>query len=317
MYLKSGSYYYVSQANKWIGLGKDLSAAKLKWAELENGYGAPLLMKDVIQRYLNEVAINKAPSTYAGNKLEAKNLTDVFGMMPPEDVMPEDIYAFMVARGKTSQVRANRERSLLSGIMGYACVWGHRKDNPVREVKPFREDPRTRYITDDEFLAVRAIAPTLVQAMMDLALLTAQRSQDLLALRRNADAEAGLVILQKKTIRTKPVKLLIEWSPELRTAIDTLKALKRPFTSLFLVTSQDGNQITESGWKTAWQRTMNKAMEEGVIADRFHFHDIRAKTITDLEMSGRNAQDISGHATREMIEKVYKRLGTTKVAPLR
>ncbi|KAI5911907.1 hypothetical protein PA01_00745 [Azoarcus sp. PA01] len=70
--------------------------------------------------------------------------------------------------------------------MRHAIMWGHCKDNPVREVKPFKETPRTRYVTDAEFEAVKRIASPIVAALMDLARLTGQRRGDLLALRRDA-----------------------------------------------------------------------------------------------------------------------------------
>lgn len=317
LYAKHGSYYYVTRGNKWINLGKDLTAARIKWAELENGHGAAVSMADVIDRYLKDIATQKAPATLAGNQIEAATLRAVFGHMPPTDLTPAGIHDFMIARGKTSQVRANRERSLLHAILRYAVLWGHIDRNPVGDVPRFAEAPRTRYVTDDEFLAVRAIAPLLVQCMMDLALLTAQRSQDLLSIQRGQIGGAGIVFSPAKTARRKPVKICIEWSEQLRTVVDTLKGLKRPFASLYLITSADGTRLTESGWKTAWQRTINKAMAENLIGERFHFHDLRAKAVTDMELAGGNAQSITGHASRQMIERVYQRMQTTQVAALR
>lgn len=315
MYHKHGSYYYVTRANKWVNLGRDLVEARVKWAELENGATTSGTMSDVIDRYLREIATQKAPATLAGNQLEAETLSAVFGHMPPRDVTPADIHAFMVARGKTSRVRANRERSLLHAVMRYAVVWGQVDNNPVREVPRFSEPPRVRYVTDDEFLAARGCAPLLVQCMMDLALLTAQRGQDLLSLRRDQITDAGLVFAPAKVKTRKPVRICVEWSDELRRVIDTLRDLPRPFASLHLVTSEDGNRLSESGWKTAWQRTMAKAVAAGV--PRFHFHDLRAKAITDMELAGRDAQHISGHASRQMIERIYKRLAPTTTAAAR
>lgn len=317
MYEKHGAFYYVTRDNKWIRLGKDLIEARLKWAELENGQRAEPLMRDVIARYMKEIAVQKAKSTLEGNRIESATLSAVFGDMPPRDVTAADIHEFMIERGKTSQVRANRERSLLHAVMRYAVIWGHIERNPVGDVPRFVEQPRTRYVTDDEFIAVRAIAPMLVQCMMDLALLTAQRSQDLLSITKRQITDDGLIFTPAKSARRKPVRICVAWSDELRRVVEALRGLPRPFASVYLVTSADGTQLSESGWKTAWQRTMNKAMAEGVIQERFHFHDLRAKAVTDMELAGRNAQDITGHASRQMIERIYKRLAATRVAPLR
>lgn len=315
MYLKGRSYWYAAKSG-WINLGRDLNAAKREWAELEATDAPPEAMAAVIDRYLREVVPEKAPSTQAGNKLEAATLGKVFGKMRPDEITAADVWDFMQARGAKSKVRANRERSLLMDIMRHAIMWGHAKDNPVREVKPFRETPRTRYVTDAEFQAVRAIAPPLVAAMMDLARLTGHRRGDLLALRRDAITDDGLVIRPSKTARSNPTAICIEWTPALRAAINALLALERPISSTWLVTSRDGSPMSIEGWKTAWQRTMDKAIAQGKITERFHFHDLRAKTVTELRAAGRKAQDLTGHADEKMINKVYDRRAIKKAAPL-
>lgn len=315
MYLKGRAYWYAAKGG-WINLGRDLPTARTKWAELENTNAPPETMAAVIGRYMREVATTKAASTQASNKLEAATLTKVFGPMKPEDITANDVWEFMQARGQKSRVRANRERSLLQDIMRHAIMWGHCKDNPVREVKPFKEQPRTRYVTDAEFDAVKAISPPVVAAMMDLARLTGQRRGDLLALRRDAITDDGLVVCQGKTARSKPVRICIGWTPALRAAVDALLNLERPIASVSLVTSRDGSPMTMEGWKTAWQRAMDKAMSEGVIAERFHFHDLRAKTITEMKEEGRDARALSGHASDAMIEKVYDRRRVKKATPL-
>jgi len=316
VYHSHGKYYYVTKDKKWLPLGADLPAARVEWAKLEGTDNTHYLNMDAaIDKYLNECLYRKAKKTQVGNRLEAETLRKVFGQMTPADIAPSDVYEFMLARGKQSEVRANRERSLLSSIMSMCCTWGYCRFNPVREVKPFAEFPRTRYVTDEEFAATRLLAPLLVQAMMDLALLTAQRSQDLLALRLDSIKDDGLHIVQLKGRNKRRIDLTILWTSPLRATVDALQNMPRPYKSLFLVTSKNGSQLSEYGWRTAWQRTINKAVAAGI--ERFHFHDIRAKTITELEKAGINAQDLSGHTSRDMINRVYNRLTSRKVNPLR
>lgn len=321
MYLKGRAYWYAAKGG-WINLGRDLQAARTKWAEFENTNAPDDTMAAVIGRYLREIVPEKAASTQESNKLEASTLTKVFGAMKPAEIESNDVYDFMQARGQKSRVRANRERSLLQDIMRHAVMWGHCKDNPVRETKPFKEQPRTRYVTDDEFDAVKSIAPPVVAAMMDLARLTGQRLGDLLALRRDAITTDGLVITQSKTAKKRPVRLCIAWTPALKAAVKALEQLERPFASTHLVTSQDGTPMSVSGWKTAWHRAMTKATAKGkngepaLLADRFHFHDLRAKTVTELKAAGRDARALSGHASDAMVEKVYDRRSVKRATPL-
>jgi integrase len=41
--------------------------------------------------------------------------------------------------------------------------------------------------------------------------------------------------------------------------------------------------------------------------ERFWFHDLRAKAITDMKEQGRDAKEVSGHKTDAMVNRVYDR----------
>lgn len=314
LYLKGKAYWYAGK-DGWVNLGRDLPAARVKWAELENAAPAPQTLCAVIDRYLREIGPTKAASSQQSDKMSAATLTKVFGHMRPEDLTAADVWEFMQARGKKSQIRANRERSLLQSVMRYAIVWGHVRDNVVREVPSFKELPRTRYVTDEEFQAVKAIASPVVAAVMELARLTGQRRGDLITLRRDAITEEGLVISQSKVARKRPMRLCIEWTPAMRAAVQALLDLPRPFTSLALVTTRDGSPMTLEGWQTIWQRTMTRALETGAITERFHFHDLRAQAYSKLKEEGREARALTGHAT-DIGDRAYDRRRTKKVFPV-
>ena len=51
--------------------------------------------------------------------------------------------------------------------------------------------------------------------------------------------------------------------------------------------------------------------------ENFHFHDIRAKSLTDLDRQGGNAQSLAGHENPEMTRHYIKRRTVEKVAPLK
>jgi integrase len=46
---------------------------------------------------------------------------------------------------------------------------------------------------------------------------------------------------------------------------------------------------------------------EAAKVDDFHFHDIRAKALTDAKRSGIDAQSLAGHTTETMTAKYIKR----------
>lgn len=58
---------------------------------------------------------------------------------------------------------------------------------------------------------------------------------------------------------------------------------------------------------------MNKALEEGLIKERFTFHDLRAKAGSDAE---ENAQKLLGHASAVTTKRVYERKPSV-VKPIR
>ncbi len=76
------------------------------------------------------------------------------------------------------------------------------------------------------------------------------------------------------------------------------------------VVTWDNLGLTE-GFKSNWQRLMRKCMGRGVIAERFQFRDLRAKTGSDSE-----DDNLLGHEDPRTLHRHYKRK-PTKVTPLR
>ena len=193
-------------------------------------------------------------------------------------------------------------------------AWGVVDGNPCKGVERHAEPKRTRYITDDEFAACQAIGGPVIASMMDFALLTGMRQRDMLALRLVDCTDAGIEHTQSKTGK----RLRFTWSPELREVCDriaSLKVTKQAKASAFLFARATGQQFTQDGFRTVWQRIQVKFAEQG--AERFTWHDIRAKCLTDADRQGQNAQAIAGHANRSMTERYIKARRVEQVEPLR
>lgn len=130
MNIKHGAYYFVGRDKKWIRLSDNKAIALVMWAKLEGETPVPPnedkpikgSLGELIMRYMIEIAPHKAASTYKGNKLEAENLKKVFAKAQAHAVLPTHIAKYLDARGQTSQVRANREISLLSTYSVMACA---------------------------------------------------------------------------------------------------------------------------------------------------------------------------------------------------
>jgi integrase len=174
--------------------------------------------------------------------------------------------------------------------------------NPVASIKRMSTPARKRYITDSELRRIKVGAligndglrtqsgPT-VCAMIDMAYLAGQRVGDLLDLRwskRAATDAAGKLIasyVDEEGIFFKPKKIegstgamvLVTWTPQLRALVERIKGFARGNVR-WVFTKDNGQPYTYSALVQAWRRAVARAG----VAD-CHFHDLRAKAITDTE----------------------------------
>ncbi len=99
---------------------------------------------------------------------------------------------------------------------------------------------------------------------------------------------------------------------EFAVVIQKAQSIKRPVHSLYLFCNRRGQKYTYDGFASLWRRVVEKS---GV--DDVHFHDIRAKSLTDAQRQGRDAQMLGGHETRSMTDHYIKQRRVEKVQPLR
>jgi hypothetical protein len=71
---------------------------------------------------------------------------------------------------------------------------------------------------------------------------------------------------------------------------------------MWILHDRKGQPINESSFSTAWQRLMHRALAEG-LQERFTFHDLKAKGISDFTGDKKRA---SGHKTDAMVAR-YER----------
>jgi integrase len=313
VYLKHGAYYYVTLPDrKWVRLGKTDAEMYTALAKIKAVHAGAGTMIEYFDRYEKEIIPTKAPRTQQDNLSEINNLKQAFGKMLPENIKPKHIYAYMDARGATAKTRANREKSLLSSVFSYMIRWGIVETNPCSVVKNFKETPRDRYVEDWEYQAVFALATPVMKAAMELTAIGGMRQGDILNLKYSDITEAGIPLKQGKTGK----KQLFEWTPALREAIKLAQSHKRRADSIiYIIANERGQQYTSSGFKTNWQKLMNKALELEAIKERFTFHDLRAKAGSDSE-SDDEAKELLGHTSAATTKRVYRRK-PSKVRPIR
>jgi integrase len=309
VYFRHNAYYFVARDGTWTWLGRDVATALRQYANLLPGVESGK-MAAIMDRYtrdnFSDVKPPKAPRTKENNLREMVPLRAVFGAMQPEDVTPQDIYAYMDRR---PNIAANREVALLSSVFKHAIRWALATDNPCRLVSRNLESPRRRHVESDEYYAVYERAPDAIQCMMDLAIITGLRLGDILGLNeRDNIRKEGLYCETGKTGK----KMLFAWSRDLRAVIDRARALRGSVRSLTLIANLQGQRYTIGGFETLWQRTMKAALASSALHERFRFHDLRAVAAGLAD----EPSELLGHDDPRTTNRIYRR-GARRVTPNR
>lgn len=330
VYLRSGSFYYVHPSSgKWENLGKDLTAAK-KRAE---HYNDPTGTYGTMSWFLSQFIIDCEARVKAGamsnrtvdDYRDAFGTTDspgpiraYFGLMLPTEIGPHHVTKYLQI-GLTSKrgTRANRERAALSSCMSWMCRTGQGgiKVNPCMRASGVRrnaEKVRDRYVTNQEYQAVYAVAPKSVQIMMELVYRTLQRPEvDVLTwtpanIKRKGDGRV-LHFKQSKTGKLIDISLDGKLEELVRRAMGPVPQLHQP-----LVNTLAGERYTYDGLSSMLKRAQDKVRATvPALADMppFGFRDLKGKGATDMWLADypiERIQLLCGHATKTTTEKYIK-----------
>jgi integrase len=286
--------------------------------------GCAVKMNDLFDRYVKECIPELMPRSQRDYMGIMVYLREHFGDMDPKEVKPRHVVKFLdVEKGK---VHRNRMVTILSTVfykaIGKWCV-DDDLTNPCNGVERWPTKPRDRYVTDEEFAAFRATTSPQVQIAMDLALLIGQRQGDIVGLTWKQIHAIGLPraewfieIKQSKTGK----RLAIAISPAVEEVLKRAKRMKPDFPRTHVIRTnpprglkRQGQPYTPDGFRAMWQRYMRKWVAAG--HENFHFHDIRAKSISDNQNLDA-AYLLSGHMDVKLTRRVYDR-SMRKVEPLR
>lgn len=322
---KHGAYYYsVPERAKaawdgkcWFRLGATLPEAYATWAERVSAPERITTIAALLDRYLMEVVPTKAPKSQTENRRHIANLRPVFGEMALADLEPQHVYQYVDKR--SAKVAAHREVETLSHAFTKAVQWGLMRAHPFKgEVRLESEAARERYVEDWEIQAALALPAKsknsrvpMVQAYLRIKLLTGLRKGDILRLGVANDKEDGLHVQPGKTRKSTGKRLIYEWTPELREAVNQAIAV-RPAISPYLFCNQFGKPLfeeakgTTKGFDDIWQRFMTRLLAETDIKERFTEHDLRAKVGSDAESLER-ARQLLAHASPSTTQRIYRR----------
>lgn len=305
-------------------LGENLSSAFRVFAErIGEADTAITTIAALLDRYEIEVVPTKAAKTQHGNHYQIATLKKALGPSDIRAIKPQVIYQYMDRR--SAKIAARREIALLSHALTKAVKWGIIEKHPFKgEMEYDGEKARTRYIEDWELEACLALpkrkggndATEFLQHYLRVKMLTGLRQGDMLRLRVTDFNDIGIPVTTSKTGK----RIVIQWTPALRAAVDAAKAARPVHISPWLFCNRRGacyvNEATgeASGFKSMWQRFMIRVLDETKVTERFTEHDIRAKVGSDAE-SPERAQSLLTHDNVGITKRSYRRRAEI-VAPL-
>jgi len=222
-----GSYWYRPPDGQNVKIGPE-GEEHLVWkfmldkSDPSTFSTSTLTLKDCFERYMREIVPGLAPRTQKDYARHLDKLTAVFGHLRPDELKPRDIGRFLDRpKGK---IQANKQVSVLSAIYTKMVGrWYVAEKNPCLGVERNDEHRRTRYITDEEFQAVRTLAKPRIRLAMDLALLTGQRQGDLLGLLQSSVTPEGVRFTPAKVAKKTGKKIMVEMSPAFSEVLERAK----------------------------------------------------------------------------------------------
>lgn len=294
MYQRGPSYYLVKR-NNWTNLGSDYVQALLEYARLTSGKQATG-MAALIDKVLDYVEPKKSVNTMKQYRAAGERLKEMLAEFEPRQVLPKHVAAIKVHMASTPNM-ANRVVSVLRVVFNHALEWGDVDSNPCVGILRHEEAKRDRYISDDEFRALMAHCSDYMGAIFTMCYLTGQRIGDVLTIKHSDISDAGIAFAQQKT----GAKLIVEMTDDLAAAIDRAKAIPRKVTAETLFSSRSSKPVCYESCKEAFAKARKDAGISNVT-----IHDLRAKSLTDTNRQGNNAQKLAGHADGRMTERYIR-----------
>lgn len=319
-YYHGAIYYRVPQAERhlWDGksqfrLGRTLAEAHQTFAQRAGAYENTDRMGQLCDRYALEVVPGKKPATQRSNQYSLRRIRAAFDGNQVAAIEPHHIYQYRDHIGrKESKKKANLDLEVLSHMFTKAVEWGIRADHPMtgKKVTKFslKSTKAKVYVPDAELVAFASILPVKWQLFTSLVVWTGRRKSEILRVRIPDLLEVGIRFTDGKD---DDDTFILEWTPEVRRIVQGLLDVREKVGSVYLIANRQGQPYvkadgTTSGIDSMWRRYQDKALEKGLISQRFTIHDLRRKRASELPLLV--AQRLLRHSTPVTTKKHYRAL---------
>lgn len=340
VYPNHGALFYVHRDGRWERLGTDIEAAN-KRARLYNdtdglygtmAYWLDMFIVDCEQRAEAKTFAERTVQNYR-ESVEALKIYFEPPMLPT-DIEPRHVQQFL-ADGATAghPIVQNRRKSCLSACLSWLIRTGNVPGllvNPCFRVSGIKRNPeskRDRYVPDDEYNDVYAVAPAQVRALMVLTYRTLQRPESdiiywTVANITKKDGKRILRVKQGKTEKVVDIALSAEMETLLDDLIGEIPTISKP---LICCTrgKYAGKGYTYDGICAMLKRAIKKAnikrAKNGIEAiPSFGFRDLKGKGATDMWLAGEPIERIQllcGHEDKATTEIYVKQRWRETAAP--
>jgi integrase len=304
LHQKGRAYYYVTpRTRKWIPLGSDIAVALRRYERLHRQPSRGTI-GSIVDAYVEGRRGKVADSTLEMYDVWARHLIRILGDLLVDELTRGDVLRYLDECPRTS---GRNEIGLLRAAFERAVRRGEADVNPcvgakAEDAKPSR---RTRLLSDDEIVRIRAAGSELLQVALDLACLTGLRPSDLATLRWG-ELDAGHVRTRKTGARIR-----FSLTDDLRAVLDAARALS-PRVATLTVLSERGQPTTARRLSDLFRIASRAAGVEDA-----QLRDVRAKAATDAEQAGQDPQRLLGHTTPQTTRTYLRGRNVVTVDPVR
>ncbi|MGE5623102.1 MAG: tyrosine-type recombinase/integrase [Bacillota bacterium] len=309
VYPKDGAWYWVPVVNgklKWIKLcrideGEPRMLVRL--AEEKKKVEAGIYLGNLpthVDVYVKEKAPSISGTSRDEWKRQAENVKAAFKDWNVEQIDTAAVHDFLMDNWADKLHMQRVMRAWMSGFFGWCILRRLVTANPCKELKLKKPKARKVYITDTDFLAIRAAlmigrdgkktaTGDMMQCFIDLCYLTAQRSTDVRLLKWTAVDEPAKLIHFEPSKTEDSSGVAVDW-PITREIGAVLKRAKKlePICD-YVIRDRNGKPKTAAAVRDAWKDACDRA---GLAGKKYTIKDIRAKALTDGMKAGHSMEDL-------------------------
>lgn len=237
------------------------------------------------------------------DKMYVRNLKAFFSDRPLESLNLNLVESYVNWRRKDGNKRGgelgpasiNRDLACLKTLVRRAQLNRQIDRNPLEGIKLFKEIPRDRTLTPEEYQRLVEHCTRHLKPMVELAYVTAMRKGEITGLKwQQVDFQNGVIILEAGDTKTQE-KREVPIDEKLKTVLRKIpKVLGCPY-----VFNYRGKKLSDT--RTAFRKASTKAGLKG-----FHFHDLRHCAVTNMRKAGVPEgviMSVSGHKTNAVFRR--------------